>query len=220
MQAKVPRRFLDLGKRRGDVNGRLLVLALVVAEIRVLLERLADARDAAVPEDAPGAVEELVLYAIAGYVLFLQKRDQRLSHRHSSCLHAWVPPDSCLSMFLATGLTRGTASRQVSNLRERFDSRYRTRAQARLGGREKRAVAARGWPLHEFVMVIRYSQLFMKNRFYVPIAVAACCAAQTVERPSRSVTDPGVVTTRQAITPAGVPSVFQGRVYGVAWAGE
>jgi YVTN family beta-propeller protein len=34
------------------------------------------------------------------------------------------------------------------------------------------------------------------------------------------VTDPGVITTRQAITPAGVPSVFQGRVYGVAWAGE
>ena len=36
----------------------------------------------------------------------------------------------------------------------------------------------------------------------------------------RSVTDPGVITTRQAITPAGVPSVFQGRVYGVAWAGN
>src|SRR5262245_7842403 len=46
------------------------------------------------------------------------------------------------------------------------------------------------------------------------------CGAQTVERPVRSVTDPGVVTTRQAITPAGVPSVFQGRVYGVAWAGD
>jgi YVTN family beta-propeller protein len=29
-----------------------------------------------------------------------------------------------------------------------------------------------------------------------------------------------VVTTRQAITPAGVPSIFQGRVYGVAWAGD
>ncbi|MBL8241239.1 MAG: hypothetical protein JNM66_27700 [Bryobacterales bacterium] len=40
-------------------------------------------------------------------------------------------------------------------------------------------------------------------------------AAQTVERPVRSVTDPGVVTTRQSITPAGVPSVFNGRVYGV-----
>ena len=39
--------------------------------------------------------------------------------------------------------------------------------------------------------------------------------AQTPEAPVRAVTDPGTVTTRQAITPAGVPSVFQGRVYGV-----
>ncbi|MDX2267470.1 MAG: alkaline phosphatase family protein [Bryobacter sp.] len=35
--------------------------------------------------------------------------------------------------------------------------------------------------------------------------------------PQRAVTDPGVVTTRQAITPAGVTSVFDGRVYGVSW---
>src|SRR5436189_6352871 len=52
------------------------------------------------------------------------------------------------------------------------------------------------------------------------ITAAAVCVAQTLDQPSRSVTDPGVVTTRQAITPAGVPSVFQGRVYGVAWAGN
>ncbi len=42
-------------------------------------------------------------------------------------------------------------------------------------------------------------------------------AAQTVERPVRAVTDPGVVTTRQSITPAGVPSIFEGRVYGIAF---
>src|ERR1700741_3913045 len=53
------------------------------------------------------------------------------------------------------------------------------------------------------------------------LAIAVGCAtAQTVEQPVRSVIDPGVVTTRQAITPAGTPSVFQGRVYGVAWAGD
>ena len=52
------------------------------------------------------------------------------------------------------------------------------------------------------------------------MSLAACCAAQTVEQPVRAPHDPGVVTTRQAITPAGVPSVFQGRVYGVAWAGD
>ncbi|HUQ92380.1 MAG TPA: alkaline phosphatase family protein [Bryobacteraceae bacterium] len=34
-------------------------------------------------------------------------------------------------------------------------------------------------------------------------------------QPVRSVTDPGIITTRQQITPAGVPAVFQGRVYGV-----
>jgi YVTN family beta-propeller protein len=57
------------------------------------------------------------------------------------------------------------------------------------------------------------------NRFLLPMVLAGCCAAQTVEQPVRAPHDPGVVTTRQAITPAGVPSVFQGRVYGVAWAG-
>ena len=39
--------------------------------------------------------------------------------------------------------------------------------------------------------------------------------SQNIERPVRAVPDPGVVTTRQQITPAGVPSIFQGRVYGV-----
>ena len=34
---------------------------------------------------------------------------------------------------------------------------------------------------------------------------------------TRAVTDPGVITTLQAITPAGVPTVFDGRVYGVAF---
>lgn len=38
--------------------------------------------------------------------------------------------------------------------------------------------------------------------------------AQTADRPVRGVPDPGVVTTRQAITPAGTQTVFDGRVYG------
>lgn len=41
--------------------------------------------------------------------------------------------------------------------------------------------------------------------------------AQKLDPPIRAVTDPGVVTTRQAITPAGVPMVFEGRVLGVAF---
>lgn len=49
------------------------------------------------------------------------------------------------------------------------------------------------------------------------VAMAGAAAAQTVDRPVRSVTDPGVVTTRQTITPAGVPTVFQGKVFGIAF---
>jgi YVTN family beta-propeller protein len=41
--------------------------------------------------------------------------------------------------------------------------------------------------------------------------------AQTPDKPLRSVTDPGVVTSRQNITPAGVQTVFDGRVYGVTF---
>lgn len=43
---------------------------------------------------------------------------------------------------------------------------------------------------------------------------------QTIEQPVRAVTDPGVVTTRQLITPAGVASVFQGRVYGAVFGAD
>jgi YVTN family beta-propeller protein len=46
---------------------------------------------------------------------------------------------------------------------------------------------------------------------------AVSLQAQTADKPVRAVTDPGIVTTRQAITPAGVPMVFEGRVYGVAF---
>ncbi|MCL4794885.1 MAG: hypothetical protein KJZ84_09985 [Bryobacteraceae bacterium] len=49
------------------------------------------------------------------------------------------------------------------------------------------------------------------------IAAALALGAQTPDQPRRAVTDPGVVTTRQTITPAGVPAVFDGRVYGVAF---
>ena len=58
------------------------------------------------------------------------------------------------------------------------------------------------------------------NRITLAMLAASVCSAQTLEQPSRGVSDPGIVTTRQAITPAGLPSVFQGRVYGVAWAGD
>ncbi|MSU48497.1 MAG: hypothetical protein EXS37_05285 [Opitutus sp.] len=45
----------------------------------------------------------------------------------------------------------------------------------------------------------------------------AALAASRDPKPVRNVTDPGVIVTRQNTTPAGVQSVFEGRVYGVAF---
>src|SRR5215471_1152312 len=52
-----------------------------------------------------------------------------------------------------------------------------------------------------------------------PIALLALflSSAQTSDKPVRAALDSGVVTTRQAITPAGVQSVFYGRVHGIAF---
>ncbi|MBL8216460.1 MAG: bifunctional YncE family protein/alkaline phosphatase family protein [Bryobacterales bacterium] len=50
---------------------------------------------------------------------------------------------------------------------------------------------------------------------FILLLAALPLLCQTPGQPVRAVTDPGVVTTRQAITPAGVPAVFQGRVYAV-----
>jgi len=56
----------------------------------------------------------------------------------------------------------------------------------------------------------------MRNLIAI-LSYIAALAAQTADRPLRAVIDPGVITTRQSITPAGVQSVFQGRVYGVTF---
>jgi len=42
-------------------------------------------------------------------------------------------------------------------------------------------------------------------------------SAQSAQQPVRNVTDPGVITTRQTISPAGVQSVFDGHVYGITF---
>ncbi len=57
-------------------------------------------------------------------------------------------------------------------------------------------------------------------RFVILFMFVFGLQAQDLPKPSRSVTDPGVITTRQAITPAGVQSVFEGRVYGLTFAGQ
>jgi YVTN family beta-propeller protein len=48
-------------------------------------------------------------------------------------------------------------------------------------------------------------------------AAAAVAGFAAEPKPVRNVTDPGVVVTRQNTTPAGAQSVFDGRVYGVAF---
>ena len=48
-------------------------------------------------------------------------------------------------------------------------------------------------------------------------ALASVLHSQDSRQPSRAVPDPGVITTGQSISPAGVQSVFDGRVYGVAF---
>lgn len=47
------------------------------------------------------------------------------------------------------------------------------------------------------------------------LLIQLACATALAQGPVRSVTDPGVVTTRQSITPAGVPAIFEGKAYGV-----
>lgn len=52
------------------------------------------------------------------------------------------------------------------------------------------------------------------------LAGASSAGAQTIDRPERAVSDPGVITTRQSITPAGVQTVFEGRVHAAAFGKE
>jgi YVTN family beta-propeller protein len=59
--------------------------------------------------------------------------------------------------------------------------------------------------------------MLFSRSLMVLMAAALLASGQTADQPRRAVTDPGVVTTRQTITPAGVPAVFDGRVYGVAF---
>ena len=64
--------------------------------------------------------------------------------------------------------------------------------------------------------IMRYPHRIAFIAFAIFLA-ANLGTSQTADHPVRDVPDPGVVTTRQSITPAGVQSVFSGRVYGVAF---
>jgi hypothetical protein len=55
------------------------------------------------------------------------------------------------------------------------------------------------------------------RRAALAVLLGVILLAQRPDQPVRSVTDPGIITTRQAITPADVQSVFDGRVYGLTF---
>ena len=105
VQASVRRRFVHLGERGRRVHHRLLVAALVVAKpIAHLVERLPDAGDVAVAEDAEDASEERLPPAVALAELHAQEPDQRLRRGEAN---RWD----------ATGLCSGSMTSRTSWLR-------------------------------------------------------------------------------------------------------
>ena len=87
----------------GRVHHRLLVPALVVGqELGALVERLADAADVAVAEDAEAAAEEAVLDAVPLDMLHREKAQEGLCRRQPDPRHGWessavMPSSSCWS---------------------------------------------------------------------------------------------------------------------------
>src|SRR6266446_7677011 len=68
-----------LRKGRCDMHRGLLILRLVIAELRILLECLADARDATVTEDAHTPGEERLTLSVALNMLVKEESNQSLS---------------------------------------------------------------------------------------------------------------------------------------------
>src|SRR3954471_3320104 len=52
-------------------------------------------------------------------------------------------------------------------------------------------------------------------RFVLVVALVATSSRAMAQTPQRDIRDPGVIATDQRVTPAGVQSVFDGRVTGV-----
>src|SRR5207249_6581630 len=70
------------------VDHRLFVARLVIAKIRILLQRLTDACYITVTEDAPHAGEERQFASVAFHILILEEPNERLGHRQSPLVHA------------------------------------------------------------------------------------------------------------------------------------
>ncbi|OQA15879.1 MAG: hypothetical protein BWY63_02835 [Chloroflexi bacterium ADurb.Bin360] len=79
------------------MDHRLLITRLIIPELRHLLQRLSDAADIAVPENAKTAGEEWLLDAITFYVLCFEEGDERLSHGQPNLLDHVCLPIGCKS---------------------------------------------------------------------------------------------------------------------------
>ena len=69
---------------------RLLITGLVVAKLRILLQRLAYARNTSMAENPKTSGKESVLLTVALGVLTCQILDQRLGHRQTNSLSTHV----------------------------------------------------------------------------------------------------------------------------------
>ncbi|MBP2672768.1 MAG: hypothetical protein H6Q85_2834 [candidate division NC10 bacterium] len=77
-----------LGVGDGRVRHALLVVPLVIGQaVRAVDQRLAEADDISVAEDAEHSTDELVLATIDVEVLVVEKPHERLRHGQSHCLH-------------------------------------------------------------------------------------------------------------------------------------
>src|SRR4051812_43364982 len=54
----------------------------------------------------------------------------------------------------------------------------------------------------------------------IAMLVGSVAQFASTQQPAKSVPDPGVITTRQMITPAGEQAIFGGRVYAVGFCGQ
>ena len=98
------------GERGRQVDLGLLVLGPVVGHVlgvAELLERLAQAGDVAVPEDAPDPGDEALLAAVALDVLAGHEADDGLTHGQPDSLHR-----SLLAQPIATTVSSRLAPRQ------------------------------------------------------------------------------------------------------------
>ena len=85
VHASVRMRKLAFRKRRSGMHHRLFIAAKVIAQPTILLQRLPDTGDIAMPKNSETSRNEAKFFSIARGILVLQKSDDRLRHRKTPC---------------------------------------------------------------------------------------------------------------------------------------